>query len=69
MYSVHVDREIQRLIVALSDALCEYERATSIESVLIIRQQGGFVYRAQSGKPGIPEDVSDTVLVSLLEPQ
>ena len=63
----HRDREVQSAIIRLSDALCSFERATSIESVLIVREAGGFEYRAVSGKPGVAEDVTDEQLFDLLK--
>lgn len=64
-YMVHPDREVQAAIVRLAGALCSWERNTGRQSILIIREQGGFVYRAASGKPGIPDDVTDETLVDL----
>jgi len=63
----HKNEEVQAAITRLSDVLCTYERATSIQSVLIIRESGGFEYRALSGKPGIPEDITDTDLFDSIE--
>lgn len=62
----HRSEEVQSAIIRLSDALCSWERVTSIESVLILREAGGFEYRAVSGKPGVPKDVSDEQLFSIL---
>ena len=62
-YMQHPDPDVQQAIIKLSDALCSWERATSRQSVLIIREQGGFVYRAASGKPGIPDDIADAQLI------
>ena len=61
----HQDKEVQQAIVRLCDVLCTYERNTGIESVLIIREQGGFCFRAVSGKPGIPDDILDEEIISL----
>ncbi len=58
----HRDLEVRKAIIRLNDALCMWERATSVESVLIIREQGGFVHRSVSGKPGVPLDVPDAHL-------
>lgn len=46
----HIDRDVQSAITRLNDALCSWERATGIESVLIIRGIG-FCHRSVSGKP------------------
>lgn len=61
----HPDPEVQSAIVRLSDALCSWERETGRESVLIVREPG-FVYRAASGKPGIPDDITDAQLMSTI---
>ena len=58
-YQNHPDPAVQKEIIALSDALCQHERATGIESVIIVRDSTGFVYRAVNGKPGIPGDIPD----------
>jgi len=63
----HPDKEVEAAIIRLSDALCQWERATGRQSVLIVRESGGFVYRAMSGKPGIPDDVADQQLTELIE--
>ena len=63
---VHPDNEIQLALVRLNDALCSWERSTGRESVLILREVGGFVHRSVSGKPvsnGL-DDVVDAQLVS-----
>ncbi len=59
----HRDPEVQKALIRLNDALCMWERATSIESVLIIREQGGFVHRSISGKPTVPEDITDSQII------
>ncbi len=65
----HKDENVQRALVQLNDALCSWERATSRESVLIIREQYGFVHRSVSGKP-VPQsndDVSDDQLMNIIK--
>ncbi|MCK4858395.1 MAG: hypothetical protein KAT58_10530 [candidate division Zixibacteria bacterium] len=61
----HPNPDVQAAIIKLSDALCSWERATGRQSALIIREQGGFVYRAESGKPGISADIPDAQLFAL----
>ncbi len=61
----HPDPDVRQAIIKLSDVLCSYERITLRESVLIIREQGGFVYRATSGKPGVPDYVTDEQLLKI----
>jgi len=63
----HPDEEVQRAIVRLGDALCSWERATGRESVLILREAGGYEYRAFNGKPGVPSDVSDDRLMAMVQ--
>jgi hypothetical protein len=67
MSQEHPSPEVQQAIMRLSDALCSWERATGRQSVLILREQCGFVYRAQSGKPGIPADVPYAMLLEMIE--
>ena len=55
----HLDSEVQQAIIRLCDALCTWERNTGRTSALILREQGGFVFRAASGKPGPPDYVTD----------
>ncbi len=64
-YMQHPDEEVRQAIIVLCDRLCSWERNTGIESILIIREQGGFVFRAASGKPGIPDDIPDAQLIDL----
>ena len=63
----HPDKEVQSAIIRLNDALCSWERSTGRESILILREQGGYVHRSASGKPNIPEDISDDVLLGRIE--
>jgi len=63
-YMQHQDPDIAQAIIKLCDALCSWERMTGRESVLVIREAGGFVFRASSGKPGIPDDIPDEQLMN-----
>jgi hypothetical protein len=65
MYNEHPDEGVMVAIIRLSDALCQWERATGRESVLIIREKN-WNYRAQSGKPNVPDFVTDEQLVGML---
>lgn len=60
----HPDEDVRAAIVKLCDALCTWERNTGRNSVLILREDHGFEFRAQSGKPGIPHGISDATLLS-----
>jgi len=66
MYNEHPDKEVTAAIIRLSDALCQWERGTGRESVLIIREVGGYSYRAQSGKPNVPDFVTDEQLIGMV---
>ena len=66
MYNEHPDKEVTAAIIQLSDALCQWERGTGRKSVLIIREWGGYVYRAQDGKPNVPDFVTDEQLISMV---
>ena len=57
-FQEHPDAEVQDAIIKLCDRLCMYERATSRESIFVLREQGGFCFRADSGKP-IDSDLDD----------
>jgi hypothetical protein len=65
MYQEHRDREVMQAIIRLSDALCQWERNTGRGSVLIVREKG-YVFRAQDGKPTVPDFVTDQQLVEML---
>lgn len=65
MFKEHLDNEVRQAIVKLCDALCSWERETGRQSVLILREQGGFNFRATNGKP-VPsslDDVTDAQLI------
>lgn len=64
----HPDREVNAALVRLNDALCSWERSTNRQSILILREQGGFVHRSASGKPIPPsnDDLSDAHLTSVI---
>ena len=63
----HPDPEVNRAIVRLAEALCSWKRSTRSESVLIVREAGGFTYRAVNGKPNVLDEVTDSELMKLLE--
>jgi hypothetical protein len=63
----HPDQDIRQALVQLTDALCSWERDTGIKSVLILREPGGFVYRAVNGKHNVPDDVEDAQLMKIVE--
>jgi hypothetical protein len=63
----HPDPCVQDALSRLNDALCTWERATGRQSVLILREQGGFVARSVNGKPVQIEDISDRQLLHMVE--
>ena len=63
----HPDPEVRQALIRLTDALCTWERNTGRESVLILREVGGFTYRAMSGKPDVPDDIPDDHLMKIIE--
>ena len=66
----HIDPEVRQALTRLLDALCSWERATGRVSVLILRENGGYVCRADSGKPldeNTQSDITDEQLLALLE--
>ena len=62
----HPNDDVRQALIKLSDALCTWERSTGRESVLILRESGGFVYRAMSGKSNVPNDIEDADLVRII---
>ena len=65
MYN-HLNEDVNKALLALDSAICSWERSTGIESVLIFREQGGFVHRSVNGRPGVPEDVVDEQIISMI---
>ena len=63
----HPDPEVKQALIRLTDALCTWERNTGRESVLILREVDGFVYRAVNGQPNVPDDVEDAQLMKLIK--
>ena len=62
----HKDPEVRSAIIRLNDALCSWERATGIESVFILREQGDFVHRSVSGKPDVADGIADAQLMLVI---
>jgi hypothetical protein len=63
----HFDRGVNEAIIRLADALCEFERSTGIQSVIIVRDQRGYEFRALDGKPGVPDDITDEDLFDIIK--
>lgn len=62
----HSDMAVRNALIKLNDALCSWERNTGRESVLILREQGGFLLRSQSGKPVELHDIPDADLLNMV---
>lgn len=62
----HPSKDVQQALVRLNDALCAWERNTGIQSVLILREENGWSHRSQSGKPGVPYQVTDAELLQTM---
>ena len=58
----HKDKEVQRALIRLLDALCTWERETSRQSVFILREDD-YCCRADSGKCIIPNDIPDELVL------
>jgi len=67
MWTDHPDGDVTQASIRLNDALCTYERATGRQSVLIIREQGGWFHRSMSGKPDVPADVTDHQILDMVK--
>lgn len=64
MWTQHPDQDVNAALIRLNDALCMWERGTGRNSVLIIREDGGWQHRSMSGKPDVPTDVTDEQLLA-----
>jgi hypothetical protein len=58
----HLDKDVRHALIRLNDALCTWERSTGRQSILILREEHGFVHRSASGKPFDVPDISDEEL-------
>lgn len=65
MYN-HLNENVNKALLDLDSALCTWERGTGRESVLVLREAGGFVHRSVNGKPNVPDDVEDDLLWGLV---
>ena len=63
-YEQHPDAEVRAALVRLCDMLCSWERSTGRTSALVLREQGGYCFRAASGKPCVPEWVTDSDFIA-----
>lgn len=65
-YQQHSDPDVETALIRLCDALCTWERSTGRESLLILRETGGYQFRADCGKPLDSDDMTDEQLVQVL---
>ncbi len=61
----HSSRDVREALDRLTNALSSWERSTGGKSVFILRETGGFVYRAVNGKTNVPDDVEDADLLKI----
>ncbi len=62
----HPSPRVDDAIVKLNDALCEWERATGRQSVLILREEGGWSHRSVNGKPVGADVAPDNTLLDMI---
>ena len=64
----HEDPEVQHALDQFCDRLCTWERSTGRTSILVLREAGGFQFRADSGKPldSSSDDITDEQLFEML---
>jgi hypothetical protein len=63
----HPDPDVEQAITQLCEALLMWESNSGRDSVLIVREAGGFVFRAVSGKPCAgDDDIPDSNLVTMI---
>lgn len=62
----HPSQDVRYAIIRLNDALCTWERSTGRQSALIVREND-WCHRSMSGKPGVPDDVTDEQLLSAVK--
>lgn len=64
--ATHPSLEVNQALIKLADALCQWERSTGNQSILILREQGIPSIRFDCGKPTIPEDMLDSEVLEML---
>ncbi len=67
MLKQHRDPEVNKSLIRLLDALCEWERNTSRRSILILKEDD-YLCRADSGKCVIPDDIPDSQVLGHDQP-
>jgi len=66
-YTQHPSGDVREALEQLSNALGSWEKSTGIRSVLILREPGGFVYRAVNGKTNVSDDIEDADLLKIVK--
>lgn len=61
----HGSEEVNQALIKLAGALCSWERSTGRRSILILKEEGEFRYRLDSGKP-TAEDIPDDELLKIV---
>jgi hypothetical protein len=64
-YQQHPDENVRQALIKLCDAICRWERSTGRTSALILKEAGGFSFRASSGKPFEDDVLSDSDFISM----
>jgi hypothetical protein len=65
MLEEHRDREVNKALIELLDALCTWERETGRRSILILKEDD-YLCRADSGKCVIPDDIPNTQVLGMV---
>lgn len=62
----HPSEEVRAAAIRLLDALCSWERSTSRENLVIIKDSIGCQYRSFTGSP-VPESTGDHALIEVFD--
>jgi len=66
----HPDPNVERAIVELANALRAWGRNSGRESILIVREEDGFIcraYIAPSWNPDVPDDITDEQMLQKIK--
>jgi len=62
----HCDPHVQRALINLLDALCQWERINGIASAFILVEEGGFKMRSLTGRGPVPDYITDEELLNMI---
>lgn len=62
----HPSEDVRAAAIRLLDALCQWERTTGRDNVVIIKDAIGCQYRSLSGAPQ-PPDISDALMLEVFD--